>query len=245
MWSVIKNICSRSYEALNNLPYDDEMIFSDQKDIESQSMDDINKYVVKRGHTPISFIELVKQQESLSLENIKHFSNLYRLDILDLYKSHIDSEGNPHFTYTQIYPRLINGLNNNVFKHLKLFKLVGLNKQQRPIISIANNCSYRTAHGLVLAYQKEFIQYILPRLSQHQQFILLTIFRCYISIPSSIDYLKLREKYKRKYPKIYHISFYLLLKSTGYYLPEIIYVSNNEYFKYNHMTETRDSILWY
>jgi len=256
MWKRIKSLCSRSYESLNNSQLDNYENNELDLDIEttttSPSVDNITKsktnynfrQICHSGYVMIPFEDVLNQESKLSSVDIERYADIYSSEILGLYKTTVSSTGQPLFKSAHLHTRLIKALSQDVIKHLKLFHLVGLNKNQRPIISIANHCSFKKAKGLILGYQKNFIEYILPRLCQRVQFLILTIFKDYITIPSCINYLKLREKYKRKYPNIRHLAFYILMKTTGNYLPEVIHVSNFNKFIYIYTNEKRDSILW-
>lgn len=180
-----------------------------------------------------SFDDVLKHERELSQKDAQRFSNLYQDQILELYKIR-STTFKPTYSFHPIYKKLIDAIPDNIIKRLKPFVAYKMNKDERPVISIANHCEYRTMEVLYLNYQNSFIQYILPRLHKRVQYILLTICGRYFDCPPSIDFQILEYNLQLKYKDATKLSQYLLLRLTNNYMPKLIVVSNTseiEYYK--------------
>lgn len=185
------------------------------------------------GGSMYTFSYVTKNERKLSHSDIQRFANIYADELLDLYKTTFTSSG-PLFTYNNIYTRLIDALPDSTIRHLKLFRAVGMHRNERPTISFANHCEFRMMECLVLNYQRSFIQHILPRLTTKVQYILLTVFCDVFVCPKEIDFVQLSTKFHSKYPNIKNVPFVLLLSITHNYKPKILKATVTEDIEYDH-----------
>ena len=174
-----------------------------------------------------SFDDVLKYEDSLTDEQLKIYANKYLTNILDLYKTTRDSTTfAPIFKFEPIHSKLIDAIDDKTINELNMFVIEGVDEKQRPIISIGNRCLYKKADNIIFEYSKSFIEYILPRLESDLQFVILTILDGLISIPKSINYDEMVDKYTKMFPRKVNIRTYIVLLATHFLLPEFVYIDN-------------------
>lgn len=185
------------------------------------------------GYTMMSFDEVLKNERTLSQKDLHRFAELYTEDILSKYKT-IFTKSGPIFSHDTLCERLIDAIPDKVIQKIKPFHAIGFHRKERPTISFANHCEYRLMDALVLNYSPEFICYVIHRLPDFVQYVLLTVYCDYVKCPKTIDFTSLDLKYHLKHKNDKNPAFVELLQITGGYKPIIIKATVTEDVEYNH-----------
>lgn len=179
----------------------------------------------------LSFEDLLSVENSITESKLIQYSHQYYALILKLYHIISISNNMPVYPFSPLYKRLIDSISPSDLKNINIFTFIQQNNE-RPIISIANNCQFKTMEVLALTYHYSFIQRILKYLPEEVQFVLLSICNSYFICLDRIDYVNLFEKMKKKYPKVKDLSFRILLDLTNNYIPKRIILSNTDIINY-------------
>lgn len=190
---------------------------------------------IKSGCLMLSFEDVLKRENSLSKSDLERFASLYSDELLDKYKTTFTRSG-PIFSYDILHKRLIDALPDSSISKIKPFHAIGIHAKERPIISFGNHCEYRTMDCLALNYSHMFLEYVLHRLSERVQYILLTVYHDYIHCPLNVDFIALDFKFHLKHKNDKNPAFVELLHLTGGFKPKIVKATVTEDIKYDHAT---------